>query len=134
MEIAYKDTNQLFTEEEIYLFMEEAIKECFKSLSEGEVPVGCVFVYIPNKRIILRGHNLTNQTKNATTHAEINCINYIADVFQNNEEKKLFLKNFDINEENAENLKELFNKSALFVSCEPCIMCAYALNLVSIDL
>jgi len=134
MEFNFNIKEKLFTEEEIYLFMEEALKECLKSLSEGEVPVGCVFVYIPNKKIILKGHNLTNITKNATTHAEMNCINYISDLLQNKQEKNLFIKKFDINEEDALDSKKLLNKCALFVSCEPCIMCAYALNLVSINL
>ena len=102
--------NNFFSKEEISKYMEEVFVECENALNKGEVPVGCVFVDINTKEIIARGHNLTNLTKNAATHAEINCINEL----------------FSINDIN------LFENSALFVSCEPCIMCAYALCLVSI--
>lgn len=99
---------EYFSEDKINEYMKEALNECQKALDEGEVPVGCVFVSLDNNEIIVRGHNMTNLTKNATTHAEINCINSI---------KNDFIK---------------FQNCVLFVSCEPCIMCAYALSLVSI--
>ncbi len=56
-------------------------------------------------------HNLTNITKNATTHAEMNCIDYLTN--------KL---NYKI---------EGFKNLIVIVSCEPCIMCGYALALMS---
>ena len=122
----------LFSEEEIIFYMKEALEECNNALLSGEVPVGCVFVYLPNNRIILKGHNLTNITKNATKHAEINCIDTITEIYQNEKQKEIFLSQHQIKREDADNLKSLFNNCVLFVSCEPCIMCAYALSLVSI--
>jgi tRNA(Arg) A34 adenosine deaminase TadA len=100
---------ELFSEETINEYMKEALAECQKSLDEGEVPVGCVFISLDDMKIVARGHNRTNATKNATTHAEINCIN---DLFSKCD-------------------KNIFENCVLFVSCEPCIMCAYALSLVS---
>ncbi len=132
MDESNSNYNQIFSNKEILFYMTEALNECKKALLSGEVPVGCVFVYLPTNKIILRGHNLTNKTKNATTHAEINCINSISEIFKNFVSKEDFISQNEINPKDAENLKKLFNNCALFVSCEPCIMCAYALNLVSI--
>ena len=66
-----------FSKEEIEKYMREAFKECEKAIKEGEVPVGCIFLHIPSKIILYGSHNLTNKTKNASSHCEINCINYL---------------------------------------------------------
>ena len=74
-------------------FLQAAFDEAIKANKEGEVPVGCVFVIdrhaknsdilensnlCKNKRqIIARGRNTVNKTKNATRHAEMNCIDDI---------------------------------------------------------
>jgi tRNA-specific adenosine deaminase 2 len=121
-----------FDEEFILKYMNEALSECNEALNQGEVPVGCVFLHLPSMKIIARSHNLTNKTKNATTHCEINCINYVYSILNDKSEngllkKEEFLKKYNIPDENA-----IFSNCVLFVSCEPCIMCAYALNLVSI--
>jgi tRNA-specific adenosine deaminase 2 len=122
-----------FKDDEIIFYMKEALLECENALKRGEVPVGCVFLHLPSMKIILRGHNLTNKTKNATTHAEINCIYYLFDMLSNQEERLKFVQDFQLDESylDVDKLKEIFSDCALFVSCEPCIMCAYALNLVS---
>lgn len=50
-------------------FMKEALKEAFKALAIGEVPVGAV---IEKDGIIIgRGHNMTETLKDSTAHAEI---------------------------------------------------------------
>ena len=110
-----------FTKEEINKFMEECFKYCNKAIENGEIPVGCIFVHNLTKQILYGSHNLTNKTKNAASHCEINCIKYF--------EKNLPIK---INKNSYFDLKQLMNESALFVSCEPCIMCAYALSLINI--
>jgi tRNA-specific adenosine deaminase 2 len=125
-----KDEENDLTEKEILSFINEAIEECNNALKAGEVPVGCVFLYLPSKKIIARGHNLTNKTGNATTHAEINCIKYIYSILNNELLKEEYIKKYEIKLE-KDPVSEIFNKCALFVSCEPCIMCAYALSLVS---
>jgi tRNA-specific adenosine deaminase 2 len=122
-------------EDEIIFYMKEAFVECENSLKRGEVPVGCVFLHLPSMKIILRGHNLTNKTKNATTHAEINCIYFLFDLVKNEEERLKYIKEFELDESysKGDKIKEIFKECVLFVSCEPCIMCAYALNLVSMN-
>ena len=115
-------------DEEILKYMHEALDQCSLSLKLGEVPVGCIFLHLPSKQIVARGHNLTNKTKNATTHAEINCINEIYDILSDKEKKKDFAVTYELD---LNTLSEIFSECVLFVSCEPCIMCAHALSLVS---
>jgi tRNA(adenine34) deaminase len=50
-------------------FMRLAIEEAARAEAEGEVPVGCVIVH--EGRVIARGHNLREQTQDPTTHAEV---------------------------------------------------------------
>jgi len=52
--------------------MECAMQLAREALAVGEVPVGCVFIY--QGKIIAIGRNTVNETRNATRHAEINCI------------------------------------------------------------
>ena len=63
-----------FTKDEIIYFMEECFKYCEKAIENGEIPVGCIFVHNLTKKILYGSHNLTNKTKNANSHCEINCI------------------------------------------------------------
>mmetsp|Transcript_22277 Transcript_22277/g.15887 ORF Transcript_22277/g.15887 Transcript_22277/m.15887 type:complete len:130 (+) Transcript_22277:48-437(+) len=87
--------------------MQKALEQAEKALYEAEVPVGCVFVDNKTGKIVASAHNLTNKTKNATTHCEINCIRELGNGFD-------------------------FSQCTLYVTVEPCIMCAYALNLIQI--
>eukprot|EP00347_Sterkiella_histriomuscorum_P008178 403346083 len=87
-----------------------AVEQAQIALDVGEVPVGCVFYHEPSDKVIAKSHNLTNQTKNATTHCEINCINQLSD----------------------KNEQDFLKECTLYVTVEPCIMCAYALNLAGI--
>ncbi len=112
--------------------MKKVIEQCNSALINQEVPVGCVFVHIPSKRIFAASHNLTNKTKNATKHAEINCFDYIESLSSNEKLKNEFLRKHKIIFEQNKDIRLIFSESALFVSCEPCIMCAYALALMSI--
>ncbi|XP_055378180.1 tRNA-specific adenosine deaminase 2 [Condylostylus longicornis] len=90
-------------------FMENALFEACRAQSNGEVPVGCVFVYELN--IIARGGNLVNATKNATRHAEFVCIDQA----------------YAFCEKNNLDYKDFFEKVSVIVTVEPCIMCAAAL-------
>ena len=72
-------------------FLQAAFDEAETAITECEVPVGCVFVKNNdmsnltfdgsssrnNLKIISRGRNSVNATKNATRHAEMNCIDKI---------------------------------------------------------
>ena len=97
------------------VFMKEAFCEAEKGFVKGEVPVGCVIVEKCDKNqvLIAQSHNLTNITKNGTKHCEILCID------------KLFGK---IGNSNRSDLSNCI----LYVTVEPCIMCAYALSLMKI--
>ena len=88
------------------MFMKVALEEAKIAHETGEVPVGCVFVD-KHDNIIARGHNRTNETRNGTQHAEIVAIN------------EVILKQ-------GKSAKE-FEDATLYVSCEPCIMCAAAI-------
>jgi tRNA(adenine34) deaminase len=84
-------------------FMKQAIKEAQIALSKDEVPVGAVVV--SNNIIIARGHNLTEQLLDVTAHAEMQAITSAA---------------------NHIGVKYL-DKCTLYVTIEPCVMCAGAL-------
>ncbi len=84
-------------------FMKEALKEAKKAKDKNEVPVGAVIVL--NGKIIARGYNKRETKKNSLCHAEIIAINKAC--------KKL--NNFRL--ENCE----------LYVTLEPCTMCAGAI-------
>jgi tRNA(adenine34) deaminase len=84
-------------------FMQQALLEAQKAFEAGEVPVGAVVVC--ENRIIARAHNQTEQLTDVTAHAEILALtaasNYLGSKY--------------------------LNECALFVTLEPCLMCAGAL-------
>ena len=84
-------------------FMKEAIKEAKKAAKKLEVPVGCVIV--KDGEIIARGHNLKETKKDTTKHAEIITIQKAS--------KKLATWRL--------------NECELYVTLEPCTMCAGAI-------
>ena len=84
-------------------FMKEAIKEAHKAVNKDEVPIGAVIVL--NDKIIARAHNLMEKTQLATAHAEILAINKAC--------KKL--KSWRLDE------------AEMYVTIEPCAMCAGAI-------
>ncbi|XP_050354247.1 tRNA-specific adenosine deaminase 2 [Nymphalis io] len=91
-------------------FMKRALELASEALAAQEVPVGCVFTY--NGTIVAESRNSVNITHNPTRHAEINCIDLVLDYCRNN----------NINYE------YYFKDIIVFVTVEPCIMCAAALN------
>ena len=84
-------------------FMKKAIEEARIAFAKDEIPIGAVVVQ--NNTIISRGHNLTEQLKDVTAHAEIialtSAFNYMG----------------------AKYLPD----ATLYVTIEPCNMCAGAL-------
>ena len=84
-------------------FMQVALQEAHSALEENEVPIGCVIVL--NDKIIAKGHNLTERLNDVTAHAEMQAITAGAN----------FL--------GGKYLKDC----TLYVTMEPCVMCAGAL-------
>lgn len=89
--------------------MEQAFSYAREALANQEVPVGCIFVL--NQEIVAVGRNEVNETKNATRHAEMICIDQVVAYCK---ERNLVFK-------------EVFAKITVYVTVEPCIMCAAAL-------
>ncbi len=90
----------LFSDE---YFMNEALKEARQAFDEDEVPVGAVIV--SNNRIIARSHNLTELLNDVTAHAEMQAVTAAANYLGG----------------------KYLNDCTLFVTLEPCNMCAGAL-------
>jgi len=89
----------LFSDE---FFMQEAIKEAQKAFDEDEVPVGAVIVC--ENKIIARAHNMTERLNDVTAHAEMLAVTSATD----------FLGG------------KYLNECTLYVTLEPCVMCAGA--------
>tara|TARA_B100000768_G_scaffold175828_2_gene187745 strand:+ start:2239 stop:2679 length:441 start_codon:yes stop_codon:yes gene_type:complete len=90
-------------------FMREAIREAVKAFEEDEVPVGAVVV--ANNKIIARGHNLTERLTDVTAHAEMQAITSAANYL------------------GVKYLKDC----TIYITLEPCVMCAGALFWSQID-
>ena len=90
-------------------FMREALKEAAKALEISEVPVGAVVVC--KNRIIARAHNQTEKLTDATAHAEMLAVTAAA------------------NHMGSKYLSEC----TLYVTLEPCVMCAGALHWVQLQ-
>lgn len=89
----------MFTDE---YFMREALKEARKAMEIDEVPVGAVIVC--RDRVIGRGHNLTERLTDVTAHAEMQAFTAASG--------HLGAKYLD--------------ECTLYVTLEPCVMCAGA--------
>ncbi|KAG0588701.1 hypothetical protein KC19_2G262900 [Ceratodon purpureus] len=87
------------------------------ALARLEVPVGCVIV--KDGEVIGRGSNRTNETRNATRHAEMEAIDMVLCLWQ---------QSLTAHSDNVST--EGFQQCDLYVTCEPCIMCASALSLL----
>lgn len=84
-------------------FMRQALKEAETAFDEDEVPVGAVIVW--QNKIIVRSHNLTEKLTDVTAHAEIQAITAAANLLGG----------------------KYLTDCTLYVTLEPCVMCAGAL-------
>ncbi|PFH37953.1 putative CMP/dCMP deaminase, zinc-binding [Besnoitia besnoiti] len=108
-----------YTEAEQRRFMTAAINEAKAALEEGEVPVGCVLVDSRTREVVSTGRNATNRTKNATRHCEFEALDaYMASHSQQD------------GEDSGPEADTAYLD--LFVTCEPCVMCAVALQCAGI--
>lgn len=85
-------------------FMKQALVEAHAAAAEGEVPVGAVIVC--NNRIIARAHNQTERLNDPTAHAEMLAITAAVNVLG----------------------AKYLTGCSLYVTVEPCIMCAGAIG------
>lgn len=85
-------------------FMRKALYEAQKAAEEGEIPIGAVIVC--NDRIISRSHNLTEKLHDVTAHAEMQAITAAADLLGG----------------------KYLSDCTLYVTVEPCVMCAGAIG------
>ena len=85
-------------------FMKKAFSEAVQAYEKGEVPVGAIIV--SNKKIIARAHNLTEMLNDVTAHAEMQAITAAANLLGG----------------------KYLNDCTLYVTVEPCVMCAGALG------
>lgn len=92
---------ELFTDE---YFMREALKEAKKAMDISEVPVGAVVVC--KNRVIARAHNQTEKLTDATAHAEMLAVTAAANHLGS----------------------KYLSECTLYVTLEPCVMCAGALH------
>lgn len=85
-------------------FMAEALKEAANAAAEDEVPIGAVVVC--NGRIVGRGHNMTERLKDPSAHAEMIAITAATEALGG----------------------KYLDSCSLYVTVEPCPMCAGAMN------
>ena len=92
------------TEEKDIRYMKRALDEARVAFDEGEVPVGAVIVC--QDRVIARAHNLTETLTDVTAHAEMQALTAAANTLGG----------------------KYLNECTLYVTVEPCIMCAGAIG------
>jgi tRNA(adenine34) deaminase len=83
-------------------FMRKALEQAKMAFDKDEVPVGAIVVY--QNQIIARAHNLTETLNDVTAHAEMQAITAAADYIGG----------------------KYLNECTLYVTLEPCVMCAGA--------
>lgn len=89
-------------------FMQQALDQAQLALDLGEFPVGAVITY--KGKVIAAAHNMVENKKNPTLHAEILCINQA-------------LESLD---------EKYLTDCEMYVTLEPCIMCYKAISLVKL--
>ncbi|MEI6677022.1 MAG: nucleoside deaminase [Mariniphaga sp.] len=90
-------------------YMKRALAEAEQAFTEGEIPVGAVVVC--RNQIISRAHNLTETLNDVTAHAEMQAITAAANMIGG----------------------KYLTGCTLYVTLEPCTMCAGALGWAQID-
>ena len=95
----------------INYFMNEAIKEANYAFNNNEVPIGAVLIDSKTKKIIHRSYNKVNKEKNAMHHCEIDLIIHSCKALS----------------------RKYLHDTIMFVTLEPCLMCASAISEVHID-
>jgi tRNA(adenine34) deaminase len=92
-----------------FFYMQQALIEAQTALKRNEVPVGVVIVC--NNKIIAKAHNMTEKLNDVTAHAEILAITSATATLGG----------------------KYLNNCTIYVTLEPCIMCAGALGLAQVE-
>jgi len=85
-------------------YMREALREARQAREDGEIPIGAVIVC--RDRVIARGHNMTERLRDPTAHAEMIALTAATESLGG----------------------KYLSDCTLYVTVEPCPMCAAALN------
>ncbi|GBE62746.1 CMP dCMP zinc-binding protein [Babesia ovata] len=112
----------MLSEEDVDRFMAEAIAEARLALESGEVAVGCVIVDKEARSVVARAGNSTNKTHNSTWHCEFGAISTVFELVPGGK----------VGCGDRESLHSFMSRYALFVTCEPCVMCVTALQIVGL--
>jgi len=102
--------NPFLAEQRPETYMDLALKEARRALEVHEVPVGAVLVDMPSGRVIAKAHNQRELLQDPTAHAEVVAITQAA----------------------AHYGSWRLTDAALFVTLEPCVMCAGAIIMARI--
>ncbi|EFO22398.1 tRNA-specific adenosine deaminase 2 [Loa loa] len=108
VDVAWMSLKQELNEDEVH-FLNRAFEIAVDAVLNNEVPVGCVFVFEGQE--VAFGRNDVNRTKNPTYHAEMVALE--------------MMKQWCM--DNGHELEDVMRRSTLYVTLEPCIMCASAL-------
>lgn len=98
-----------------FKLMQEALNYGEVALSSDEVPVAAILVDNSTKKILYRAHNMTNITLNGTAHAEFRIYDHL---------KCSYPKDH----------LEMWHNCTLYVTVEPCIMCASMLDQIGVSM
>lgn len=108
--------------EEDLKWMRLALDQAQDAADHGEVPVGCIFVH--QGTALAKARNRTNELLNATRHAELEAIE---EIFQNHPpcDPETFARY-------PHTTNHILRDTTLYVTIEPCLMCASALRQLGI--
>lgn len=90
-------------------YMQIALQEAEAAYEKGEIPVGAVVV--SQRRVIAKGHNMTEQLQDVTAHAELIALTSAAEAIGS----------------------KYLDECQLYVTLEPCTMCAGALGWAQLE-
>ncbi|KAM9798293.1 tRNA-specific adenosine deaminase 2 [Neosynchiropus ocellatus] len=102
------------TDGDVKKWMSHALHAAREALQSGEVPVGCLMVY--QDQVVGSGRNQVNASKNATRHAEMVALDQLLDWCRLG----------------ARGVRQVCEGAVLYVTVEPCVMCAAALRLLRV--
>lgn len=102
-----------------FSYMAIALFIAYRALEMGETPVACIFVDELSGKVLSFGCNNTNESLNGTRHAEMEAIDKI-------------MKEYGLYNTSPAECTSFFAKLTVYVTIEPCVMCALALEQVGV--